>query len=167
MKKQSPKKKTHSRPASQAAPQKGQTTKEEHDTTQQGTAQPHDLFFKDTTTAVQGCLLVIMQLALSKLEYSWFEWSKVNFKKEVFRDAFGREVRADVVCEVPLKPHIQRRLATLLQKKIKNFRFIFLLEHKAQNAMLVCKQLLQVWLYPTRHKAIFLDLKAVGQGFST
>ena len=110
------------------------------------TAQPHDLFFKDTVTAIPGCLLAIMKLALSRVEYNWLEWSKVKFKKEIFRDAFGREVRADVVCEVPIKPHIQRRLAPLLSKKIKNFRFIFLIEHKAQNAMLVCKQLAKMLL---------------------
>ena len=70
----------------------------------------------------------------------------MQFIKEVYTTAEGREVRADVVFSVPLKASFRRQLPTGLRNKIKNFKFVFLVEHKAQNAKQVCEQLAKMIL---------------------
>ena len=104
----------------------------------------HDLFVKDTSTEIPGCFLVIVEVALTKEEYSWFDWSKAEFSKDVFVDKQGREIRADLVCEVPLTPEMQQRFFELGHTKIKKFKLIILVEHKSYNDKMVCKQLIKI-----------------------
>ena len=90
----------------------------------------HDLLFKEVFSTEKYCV-DIFRLALSKKEFSLFDWETLKLEVNTFVDKKWREKRMDLIISVRLKqfPHQPAHI-------------IFLLEHKSQSSLDIMKQLI-------------------------